>query len=213
MSFFFLLFLCSVLFLSIIMSKSLNPLPSVLSGDLLISSSLSESLVAGLLFSSLGAAGVSAPSPSLSDIAGSAGAFPSSSSESPPKASLTTCFFLFSMSLPDLDPDRDLLLEGDLDLDPERDFDPDFDLERDLDLDLERDLDPDLDLERDLDLELDLERDLEPDLERDLDLSADLERLLDLDRLLDLERLLDLDGDLALEPDLLLLLLLLPSFD
>merc|ERR1719357_1416283 len=115
-SFFFLLFLCSVLFLSIIMSKSLSPRPSCRSGLRLMSSSLSE-------------------------IAGRAGIASRSSSESAPNASLTTFFFLLSTSLPDLDPD--LLLDRDLDLDPdfdldldtERDLDPDFDLDRDFDLD------------------------------------------------------------------------------
>lgn len=123
-----------------------------------MSSSLSDPLLTGLLGSSLGRS-LLPPSPSLSEIAGRAGALLPSSSESPPKASLTTCFFLLSMSLPDLD--LDLLLERDLDLDP------------DLDLEAERDLDPDLDLERDLDLDLDLELDRER--VSDLDLSRDLD--------------------------------------
>merc|ERR1719452_7431 len=165
-SFFFLLFLMSTLFLSIIISKSLKPLPSVLSGDRLISSSLSDPGVAGLL-GLAAACSLLPPSPSLSEMGGRAGAppeaaFSPSSSESPPNASFTTFFFLLSISLSDLEPD--LLLERDFDLDPDldldRETDRDLDLERDLLLDLEADWDPDLDL----DLLLDLEADLEPDL-------------------------------------------------
>merc|ERR1719357_1696249 len=140
-SFFFLLFLCSVLFLSIIMSKSLSPRPSCRSGLRLMSSSLSESLAAGRLFSSRATAcSFMSPSPSLSEIAGRAGIASRSSSESAPNASLTTFFFLLSTSLPDLDPD--LLLDRDLDLDLDLDLLPDFDrlTDRDRDLDLEPDL-------------------------------------------------------------------------
>lgn len=118
----------------------------------------------------------------------------------------------------DLDLDRDLEREECLDLaaDPDLERDLECDLDLDLDLECDRDLERDFDLDPDLDLEREPERDLEPDFDlerdRDLDLDADFleperdrerealepERDLDLD-LLERELYLDLEREFFLE--------------